>query len=197
MPHRERTSTEDMQRGLLKAEGLSDRAADSLLSIDAVAQIMRRSIAKRELGRSAVAALGIDLDMASLDVIWAIEGRALEFGAPPDEPPTVGMIAERLEIDPSRASRLVADLVERGFAYRVASQADARRTCVALTDAGRAVTAGVRRYKWQKMAKSFAGWSEDDLARFAELFSRFVEWQLQVGGSTPATPQPEQRRAGV
>ncbi|WP_408907435.1 MarR family transcriptional regulator [Streptomyces albidoflavus] len=43
---------------------------------------------------------------------------------------TVGFFADRLAVDPSRASRIVAEAVKSGFVRRVASQEDGRRSCL-------------------------------------------------------------------
>jgi DNA-binding MarR family transcriptional regulator len=89
---------------------------------------------------------------------------------------TVGTVAERLNVDPSRASRIVADAVEAGVVRRVASQTDARRICLELTDAGRLHALAVRKYKWRRFADALGDWPEDELVEFARLFSKFSGW---------------------
>jgi hypothetical protein len=71
--------------------------------------------------------MGLDLDIARLDVLTAILAPGGEFESEADEEPMVGTIASRLGIDPSRASRLVSDLIASGYARRAVSQRDARR----------------------------------------------------------------------
>jgi DNA-binding MarR family transcriptional regulator len=57
------------------------------------------------------------------------------FGA--DERLRVNDVAERLDIPPALASRLVKSLDEKGFIVREPSQVDRRTTLVSTTDAGR------------------------------------------------------------
>ena len=52
---------------------------------------------------------------------------------------TVGAVAERLEIDPSTASRLVGHAIDAGLVSRRPSPIDARRANLGLTEAGRRV----------------------------------------------------------
>src|SRR5262245_12658534 len=54
----------------------------------------------------------------------------------PDDDITVGLIADRLVVEPSTASRLVADAIRDGYVARTPSPADARRLRLALTPAG-------------------------------------------------------------
>src|SRR5690606_30105623 len=122
--------------------GISAPAVAAMARIDAVLQRWRRRAARRELGQIALADLGIDLDLQALDVLFAIEGAESEFGDAAGET-TVGTVAERLSIDPSRASRIVAEMVERGYARRGVSQADARRAVVTLTERGAAAVEAV------------------------------------------------------
>src|SRR5687767_14098918 len=60
-----------------------------------------------------------------------------EGGSGPGGEVTVGTVAERLGIDPSTASRLVADATRDGYLARSASARDGRRACLTLTEAGR------------------------------------------------------------
>ena len=128
---------------LALSSGLSPAAADAVASIDAVMHKVRRSIQRRDFGRQVMARLDPTLDVAHLDTIGAIAHKADESA----QEVTVGLIAERLGIDPSRASRVVADVVDRGLAKRVASQLDARRICLELTTKGQRFVDAVRRNK--------------------------------------------------
>jgi DNA-binding MarR family transcriptional regulator len=139
-----------------------------------------------------VARLDPELDMSHLDAIAAISGFAIEPAARAAEV-TVGFIAEQLSIDPSRASRLVAEIVERGYARRVASQADSRRICLELTDKGETFVDSFRQLKWQAFAQSLGRWSEADLVSFAALLDRFSGWTRSLIEG-PATVQEKRVR---
>jgi DNA-binding MarR family transcriptional regulator len=92
-------------------------------------------------------------------------------------------VAERLNIDPSRASRLVSDMVEQGFARRAVSQADGRRAIIELTGKGQAVVDAVRAYKYLIMGDFLGEWDQAELDRFVPLLKRFASW---VDGIEPA-----------
>src|SRR5206468_10597893 len=96
---------------------------------------MRRAIARRRL------VCGPEgTDALQFAVVDAVEAGTVEAGADaPDDEVTVGAVAERLGLDPSQASRLVAQAIAAGLVLRRASQADARRIGLALTATGRAM----------------------------------------------------------
>ena len=158
----------DEHRRLLLDFGMTPDAAEAAMVIDAHMGHIRRSMARRELGRMALRDLQLPVDLADLDIISSIES-----GPGPDGEITVGLIAERLSIDPSRASRIVADAVDKGVIRRVASQSDARRIGLELTDLGREYTQAIRQYKWNAFAEALGAWPEEDLVTFARLFQKF------------------------
>ena len=88
----------------------------------------------------------------------------------------VATVAERLNIDPSRASRVVSEMVELGYARRAVSQTDARRTIIELTDAGRTIVEAVRAYKFLIMGDFLNSWAPEDLAAFMPLLRKFGHW---------------------
>ena len=165
---------------LALARGLSPTAAEAMASIDAVMHRVRRSIQRREFGRRILAAIDPGLEVPHLDAISAIAQVSTDADAPRQEV-TVGLIAERLGIDPSRASRVVADVGERGYAKRVASQSDARRICLELTGKGRRFIEAVRRNKLQIFAQALGTWNERELVVFAALLDRFTNWATDEG----------------
>ncbi len=176
-----RATTEQLS-GLLHEAGIDDATAAAVVEIDALLQNWRRRALKRELGHRALADLRIGLDLAQLDVLFAIEGATEEFGDQIGET-MVATVAERLAIDPSRASRLVAELVELGFARRAVSQADARRTIIVLTARGSAVVNAVRAYKLLVMGDFLSGWDRAELAAFIPSLRRFGQWTRDIEAS--------------
>lgn len=139
--------------------------------VDSIARTMTRMrllIGRRFIGRLAVRKAGDGLELSHIDVISIVRrlGSTMEV--------TVGAIAGEMRIDPSRASRVVADLVRRGVLQRQASQEDARRTVVTLTEAGLAVVAQVEAAKMETVTGILDGWPEQDIADFARLYDLFV-----------------------
>ncbi|WP_158810962.1 MarR family winged helix-turn-helix transcriptional regulator [Beijerinckia sp. L45] len=166
---------------LARESGLSEAAADAVATIDAVMGRVRRSIQRREYGRLIVARIDPSLEVSHLDAISAIVQNP-SVGNTSEDEVTVGVVAERLGIDPSRASRLSADIIERGYAFRVASQLDARRICLKLTAKGERFVSAVRQTKWRIFAGSLARWDEQELVTFATLLERFADWAVDEAG---------------
>ena len=166
---------------LARAAGLGPEAAEAVAAIDAVMHKLRRSLQRREFGRHVIAQIDPGLEVTHLDAISAI-GHSPVWSDQPREEVTVGLIAERLGIDPSRASRVTSDVVERGYACRVASQQDARRICLELTPKGQRFVDAVRISKWNIFARALGQWSETDLVTFAALFERFSGWATDGDG---------------
>lgn len=166
---------------LARSSGLSERAAEAVAAIDAVMGKVRRSIQRRDFGRLILARVDPSLEASHLDAIGAIAHNPVFSDTAQDEV-TVGVIAERLGIDPSRASRISAYIVERGYACRVASQRDARRICLKLTAKGERFVAAVRQTKWRIFAGSLAQWDEQELVTFAALLERFAGWAMDEAG---------------
>jgi DNA-binding MarR family transcriptional regulator len=132
---------------------------------------IRRSMARRNFGRVLAEALAETPDLAHVHVVEAVaEGPPAD-----DEPVSVGLVAQRLAMDPSRASRTVAAAVDAGFVARVVAPNDARRIGLELTDAGRALERTVRGHRAAWLGTAMDGWSAADRQRFAELFTRFVD----------------------
>ncbi|SDE48621.1 MarR family winged helix-turn-helix transcriptional regulator [Limimaricola pyoseonensis] len=181
MAERDDRLIEDMETAGIPAE--TTRAA---LAFDAVLQRWRRRVRKRELGHRALSELGLPLDLAQLDVMIAIWAPSNEFGDEPEDETMVSTVAARLNIDPSRASRIVSDLITRGFAARAASQTDARRTVVALTPRGLAIVEAVRRYKFLLLGGFLSDWSAEEIDTLLPLLDRFSHWAETGADETEA-----------
>ena len=180
LPHVCQTRGDQDMVELALANGVSPKAAEAIAAIDAVMHRVRRSMQRRDFGRKILARIAPDLEIGHLDAINAI-AHSPSWTDDAHEEVTVGLIAERLGIDPSRASRLAADVVERGYARRVASQTDARRICLELTPKGDRFVEAVRRNKWDVFAGALGQWSEQELTVFAALLERFAGWATDDG----------------
>ncbi|ATG49941.1 hypothetical protein CEW89_19845 [Celeribacter ethanolicus] len=76
------------------------------------------------------------------------------------EAPTIGMVAEVMAVDPSRASRIVSELVSRGYVTRQAVQEDARKSVLVITPKARTFLRAFTLSKWRLFAKPPGGLSE-------------------------------------
>ncbi len=95
-----------------------------------------------------------------------------------DQGATVGEIARRLGIDPSRASRQVASAVKNGLLERHAEQGDGRAVVLRVTRRGAVLQEQGSELTRARIALALAGWSASDRERFAALFGRFCEGML-------------------
>jgi DNA-binding MarR family transcriptional regulator len=170
---------------LARERGLGEEAAKAVAAIDSVMNRIRRNIMRREFGRIVLAQVAPDLEVAHMDVIGAIGHR----GEDDTDEVTVGLIAERLAIDPSRASRVAADVVDRGLARRVASQQDARRICLELTPKGRRFMDAIRQSKMGLFTSALGQWDESELIVFANLLDRFSSWATDPKGLADTAAQ--------
>jgi len=161
----DRLNTEARQR--LAQE--PDRAAD-VERIDSALGRIRRSMARQSLGRRVLAELGAaEIDPSLVEVMHAIlSGEAEDPGAA-----SIGMVAQAMGVDPSQASRLVREAVAAGLVVRVAAPQDARRSVLRLSELGATLMAGTRNHKLALLLDHFHDWSEQDLAEFARLLTRF------------------------
>lgn len=172
-------------KAILDGFGVDGETSDHALELDAILQAWRRRVQKRELGEMALRELNLPLDLPKLDVMIAIWAPSNEFGATGADETMVATIASRLGIDPSRASRLVSELITEGYAARAVSQQDARRTIVTLTERGNAVVTAVRTIKFLILGSFLADWSEEEIATFTPLLKRFSLWADEVDKTAP------------
>ncbi|ELP69454.1 MarR family winged helix-turn-helix transcriptional regulator [Streptomyces turgidiscabies] len=145
---------------------------DGVLNAVELAMIrIRRRQSRRSLARPALRGMTEPLDLNTLSVIDAVdEGRSES-----ERDVTVGFVADRLAIDPSRASRIVADAVRSGFVRRVASQEDGRRSCLALTRSGREAVSAAHRTRQDFYARALKDWDPEEQLQFSRLLTRFVD----------------------
>src|SRR6185437_4319738 len=161
--------------GWFQKVGYSGKSAEAIVEIDAAMTPIRRGMLKRELVNSILAELDPNLDLTRLDVMTTVMHWHPD-GVQSDQEVTVGTVAERLGIDPSRASRLVADVIDLGYLRRAASQGDSRRIVLEPTDKGLAFGEKFRLKKASVLAASLKGWTEAELVEFARLLDRYSHW---------------------
>ncbi|RKS71250.1 DNA-binding MarR family transcriptional regulator [Actinomadura pelletieri DSM 43383] len=115
------------------------------------------------------------LQISNLMVVNAVAALTADAADRPHDEITVGAVAERLEIDPSTASRLVGHAIDAGLLSRRPSPVDARRANLGLTDAGRRVKQVADRFRRAYLDALMTDWSADERADFARLLTRFAD----------------------
>lgn len=160
--------------GLAEA-GFSHQAAVALLALDTDMFHHMRRVMKGDVPQSLMQELGAGLEATQFHALTAILRIQNGYGRPAPQEATVGLLAEELNLDPSRASRIAADLVERGLVARAVSQEDGRRSVLQATEAAGVLIEGFMGAKWQRTMKLFAAWPEADIVAFAALFGRYLD----------------------
>ena len=87
---------------------------------------------------------------------------------------SVRQLADAAAMDPATASRQLVQLVDDGLVQRTAAEDDARSIDLSLTPRGRAVYAGIVRYRLAYLADVLEGWSKQDRAVLTGLVERLV-----------------------
>ncbi|MDP9570226.1 UNVERIFIED_ORG: DNA-binding MarR family transcriptional regulator [Agrobacterium larrymoorei] len=155
-----------MNNQILKRADRSVSVQDDVLAISHTMTRMRIMIGRRVIGRTAIAKLAPGLDLSHLDVLDVVHRTQGDA--------TVGSIAEGMRLDPSRGSRLVADMVGRGLLQRDVSQEDGRRSVIVVTALGRSILEDMRDAKIAIIQDVVSDWPQEDVAVFAALFDRFI-----------------------
>jgi len=138
---------------------------------------LRRLFQRKELAELWASAFGdhSKLDYADLRLLDAVR-----VSQAPESPAaaTVGELARLLGVDPSRASRQVADAVGKGLLVRRAAQADGRKVVLAVTARGARLQAKGSRVTRARIALALDAWTAADRGRLAALLDRFVDHLL-------------------
>lgn len=87
----------------------------------------------------------------------------------------VSALGDAIGVDQPRASRLVSQGVELGLLRREADPDDARRTLIALTDKGRAITNRFRGAQRDNVDQALSTFTEDERAQLASLLTRLAD----------------------
>nr|WP_308164329.1 MarR family winged helix-turn-helix transcriptional regulator [Agromyces sp. ISL-38] len=91
-----------------------------------------------------------------------------------ERPPSVSELADAIGVDQPRASRLVQAAIDAGHARREVDPADARRSAIVLTAAGRKILADARGTRRDAVVTALAEFTPEERAELARLLSRFV-----------------------
>lgn len=164
----------------LAEAGHGEGAIAALLDLDAEMFAFHRRGAKGELVGKLIGEMGLTLELAEFTALTAISRITYGIGREVAEPATVGLLAEELGLDPSRASRLATSLIAAGWVRRAVAQDDGRKSVLEFTDKAVTMFARFRDLKWQKMIEIFAGWEAEDIEAFARLFARYGEDFVKV-----------------
>jgi DNA-binding MarR family transcriptional regulator len=124
----------------------------------------------------------VDTTMSRKDLNRAMVVELVQDGVEKGNEITVGAMAERLDIDPSAASRIVSDAIQAGHLRRVASQGDARRALLEPTPAGRGLLSLFRRHQRAVFERITRDWDPHKRDELARLLADYVNAMGQLRG---------------
>ena len=102
---------------------------------------------------------------------------------------TVGEVARRLSLHPSRASRLVQGALGRGLVRRYASQGDGRRVELRLTPRGRKLSRSAAALQQRGVVRALRSFHPPELRQLGLLLTRLaVALETAKGPPTAAAP---------
>lgn len=148
--------------------------------ISGVMRRLRVLIGRRVISRVAIANVAPSAEISFIDVLTQIPDIGEGHGDRPAGA-MVGTIAQAMRIDPSRASRLVSQMVEAGLLGRVASPDDGRISLVVRTELGQRLHQEMRDVKRRMIRAAVSDWTPDEIETFATQFERFIgQWEHQI-----------------
>ena len=149
-------------------QSLDARMRPEVLQISDVMRRWRVLIGRRIISRRAIANVDPRIDLSHVDVLDVV--RQLQQ----DSEATVGGVARAMRIDPSRGSRIIADMVEEGLLLRDVSAQDSRRAVIRRSELGEALQAELRKVKMALLEDILGEWAPGEAEEFARLFAKFV-----------------------
>ena len=154
-------------------ETVGQKASPAVALDDAGRALFRlgRMFDRQRVRRVLAESTGRSVELSRILAVQAVEAGLEESGAEV----TVGAVAERLEVDQSTASRLVADTIRDGYLSRATSVADGRRSRLELTEAGRTLAEDSRRYQRSVFEDLTRGWHPGEREQFARLLAKFAD----------------------
>jgi DNA-binding MarR family transcriptional regulator len=122
--------------------------------------------------------LSLDLSMAQVKVLFVLQ-HSQESGEP-----TVGTVAQRLQIGLPAASHLIDKLVQAEMVSRSEDPADRRRTLVHLTESGRQLAARLRAGTRDRFQNWIAAIDDEDLVALSRGLSALVDAARRIEGAS-------------
>ena len=169
-------------RDRLSREGVAPRVAEALMELDSAVFLWHRMAVKGELPARLMTEMGVGLEPSQFFALTAVVRIECGIGRARPEAATVGLLAEELAIDPSRASRVASELIAGGFLRREADQHDGRKTILRLTEKASETMSAFRELKWSRLLEVFGDWEGEEVEVFSRLFARYVEGIRRVYG---------------
>ncbi len=141
------------------------RKRDTLDSISATMSRIMRLSASRAMFKRQAAAAAVQLSQPSYVLLRVLV----------DEGPLpMGQLARLAHMDLGMAARRVQSLQDDGMVARQSDLADARKTVVEATGAGKRAAHALQEVRREHLERALAHWSAADLRHFDRLLARFL-----------------------
>jgi DNA-binding MarR family transcriptional regulator len=141
------------------------RHAPELDALDEALLEIRRLVRRPGYRQRFLDSLHTTTDVGTVRVLRAVERAG-------DAAPCVGDVAERLDVDPSTASRLIDQQVSAGYLARARSPHDRRRTNLELTEAGRDLLTEATEVRRDLLAEVTRDWDRAEVTTLVSLLDR-------------------------
>lgn len=172
------------QRGPAEPDrGLQEQPQAALVLLDSAMMRLRRLWTAPRTHEGMRADLGDDVELSTVLVVDALAREP----SGDDRPLGVAEVAQRLDVAPSTASRLVDRAAAAGMVERRTSPSDARRADLHLTDRGRALHERARRFRAGYLANVLSDWPPDAVVTLATQLDAFADAVSRV----PADDVPD------
>lgn len=153
----------------LTGDGSDHHAMDDVIEhISATMTRNRLMTRRRVIAHIAMADIAPALEITHLDVLDVVQRLDGKSEA------TIGAVAKGMRIDPSRASRIVSELVAQNVLERRICQSDARCSILVITPQGRSLLNEVHAAKRKLLNTVTQSWDREDLELFSGLYERFT-----------------------
>jgi DNA-binding MarR family transcriptional regulator len=149
---------------------MTSKRREALLQIDRAMLRLRSTQTNRRVRVLMERRLGGGFNRSHSLIVDAV-GESMDAGGEL----SIGKVAERLGIDPTRASRMVRAAVTAGYVERTACEDDARRICLRLNDSGRELLQQIRSARIEAFTSVIAAWPDADCSELARLLTKFAE----------------------
>ncbi len=160
---------------MLTSAGFDDMATSALMDLDSALFQWNRMALKGEFPGQILAQMDTDLELGQFHALTAVTRIVFGIGRDAPEQPTIGLLAEEMNIDPSRASRVASDLIARGYLRRDAAQEDGRKSILVMTDKARDLFDQFRIRKWEKLIAMYSTWTSEEISCFARLVGKYMD----------------------
>lgn len=160
---------------VLIKHGFSVEASKAIGEMEMEMFRLYRRMMRGDFRELVISRLNIDMEEAQFHGMTAVARVTFGLGDYSPRAASIGDVAAELKIDPSRASRIVADLVANDLLRREVAQDDARKSIIVLTPKALDILKRFRVAKLDILGDMLSDWSSDEIKTFARLLAKYTD----------------------